>query len=124
MALTTGKPPLRVTDETHPDEWDLIDLDIVSKWQIMKNSKCPGCGRPLSQHLNNPLLGREESVEDYKVWSVDCPAVQAIAVGQEMWRKANNSALKSFYDGKGSDPSAGVYWLAQGVSEILPTDEE
>lgn len=90
----------------------------------MKEVKCPGCGRPLSQHLHNSRLGREETVEDYTAWSLDCPAMQAIAQGQDMWKTANKSAIDSHAKGNGPDPSMGVYWLSQGQGERLPTPEE
>ena len=89
----------------------------------MQNVKCTGCGRPLSQHLHNPRLGREETIEDYTAWSIDCPAMQAIAAGQDMWRTANKSALKAHQEGNGPDPGMGTYWLSQGEGESLPTPD-
>ncbi len=81
---------------------------------------CPGCGRPLSQHLHNSRLGREETVDDYMAWSLECPARQAIANGQDMWRQANKAAIDAHNHGKGPDPSEGVYWLGQGPGEAIP----
>ena len=52
---------------------------------------------------------------------MDCPAMQAIAVGQDMWRTANKSAIESHTKGNGPDPSMGVYWLSQGQGEQLPS---
>lgn len=90
----------------------------------MKEVKCPGCGRALSQHLYNSRLGREETVEDYTVWSLDCPAMQAIAAGQDMWKTENKSAIDSHSKGNGPDPSMGIYWISQGEGESLPTPIE
>lgn len=90
----------------------------------MKEVKCPGCSRPLSQHLYNSRLGREETVEDYQAWSLDCPAMQAIAEGQDMWRNANKSTIEAHNKGQGPDPSMGIYWLSQGQGESLPTPEK
>ena len=75
------------------------------------------------QHLYNHRLGREETVEDYMVWSVDCPAQQAIAAGQDMWSSENKSSLAAFNKGNGPDPRMGVFWLAQGHGEVLPKPE-
>lgn len=124
MALESGKPPLRLLDEGNPDSWTELDLEVVSQWRHMKEVRCTGCGRPLSQHLYNSRLGREETVEDYTAWSIDCPAMQAIAVGQDMWKTANKSAIDAHVKGNGPDPAMGVYWLSQGQGERLPTPEQ
>ena len=121
MALESGKPPLRLLDEGNPDSWSPLDLDILAKWKSLKNAQCPGCGRPLSQHLFNQWLGREETPDDYVPYSMDCPAQQAIADGQKMWQDYNKSAIESYHKGTGVDPSAGLYWLAQGAREALPS---
>lgn len=97
-----------------------MDLDIISHWKHIKNMKCPGCGRPITQHLHNESLGREETPEDYNVWSIDCPAAKAVSEGQETWRQENKGAIELYSKGKASDPSAGIYWLAQGNNEVLP----
>lgn len=57
-------------------------------------------------------------------WSLDCPAMQAIAVGQDMWKTANKTAIESHAKGNGPDPSLGTYWLSQGFGESLPTPEK
>lgn len=120
MALKTGKPPLRLLDETAPDSWSDLDLEVGARWQAYKESKCPGCGRPVHQHLYNPILGREEVAADYLPHTLDCPSMQAIADGQEMWKKANKPAIDGFSRGNGADPGMGVYWLSQGPGERLP----
>ncbi|USH44814.1 tail assembly chaperone [Microbacterium phage Juanyo] len=89
----------------------------------MKEVKCTGCGRPLAQHLHNSRLGREERPEDYMAWSIECPAMQAIAIGQDMWKTANKSAIEAHTKGNGPDPGMGVYWLSQGDGEVLPVPE-
>jgi len=124
MALVSGRPPLRLLDEGHPDTWTELDLEVLSQWKTIKETRCPGCGRPLAQHLHNSRLGREETVEDYTPWSLDCPAMQAIAQGQDMWRTANKSVLEAHQRGNGPDPSMGLYWLAQGYGEVLPTPDQ
>ena len=120
LALESGRPPVRLLDEGSPDSWREIDLEVVSQWKYLKEAKCPGCGRQLSQHLYNSRLGREETVEDYVAWSLDCPAKQAIAQGQDMWKTANKSTIESHSKGHGPDPSMGVYWISQGFGESLP----
>lgn len=124
MALVSGRSPVRLLDEGAPDIWTELDLDVVSQWKHLKEAKCPGCGRPLSQHLYNSRLGREETVEDYAVWSVDCPSRQAIAHGQAAWRSQNENAIKAYQKGDGPDPNAGIYWLSQGQGERIPTPEQ
>jgi len=89
----------------------------------MKEAKCPGCGRPLSQHLHNSRLGREETVDDYTAWSMECPAQQAIASGQAQWNSANKSAIDSHARGNGPDPRMGTFWLSQRAGESLPQPE-
>lgn len=123
MALESGRPPLRLLDAGLPDSWSELDLEIMSQWKHMKEVKCPGCGRSLAQHLHNPALGREESPEDYMPYSLDCPAQQSIAMGQEMWKQANKSSLDQFHKGTSPDPGMGVYWLAQGHNEVLPSPQ-
>lgn len=120
MALNTGKPPPRILDEKAPDEWSFFDLEVGAQWQAYKANKCPGCGRPLHQHLHNPTLGREETMADYLPHTIDCPSMQSVAEGQEMWKKFNKSAIDGFSRGNGVDPGMGVYWLAQGPGEKLP----
>lgn len=75
------------------------------------------------QHLHNPILDREETTEDYMPYSIDCPAQQAIAQGQDMWKTANKSAIDSYRKGNGPDPSLGTLWIAQGPHEALPTPD-
>lgn len=123
MALASGRSPVRLLDEDRPDTWKEIDLEIVSQWRHMKEVKCPGCGRPLADHLHNSTLGREERMEDYSVYSVDCLAQQAIAEGQELWRQENKAAIDAHHKGKGPDPGAGVYWLTKREGERLPLPE-
>lgn len=120
LALETGKPPPRLVDPDAPDSWSVVDLELLSQWKQIQNTKCPGCGRPISQHLHNPSLGREETPDDYIPHSLDCPAMQAIASGQEMWKAENKPAIDSHMNGKGADPGMGVYWLSQGHRERLP----
>lgn len=120
LSLEAGVSPVHLLDEEAPASWSQLDLEVVSQWKSLKETKCPGCGRPLSQHLYNDRLGREETPDDYTPYSVDCPAQQAIANGQEMWKKVNKSSMDSFYKGHGPDPSMGLYWLAQGQGESLP----
>lgn len=120
MALESGRPPLRLLDAGLPDSWSELDLEILSQWKHMKEVKCPGCQRTLSQHLHNPALGREESPEDYMPYSIDCPAQQAIAQGQHMWKQANKAPLDRYHKDSAADPGQGVYWIAQGHNEMLP----
>ena len=89
----------------------------------MKEVKCTGCGRPLAQHLYNSRLGREETVEDYTAWSLECPAQQAIALGVDMWNKANKAEIDAHSKGQAPDPRMGVLWLSQGYGESLPKPE-
>lgn len=123
MALVSGRSPVRLLDEDSPDTWSETDLEVVSQWKTMKEVKCPGCGRLLSQHLYNSRLGREETVDDYTPWSIDCPAQQAVASGQAQWKQANKSAIDSHFKGNGPDPSQGVLWISQGPGEGLPQGE-
>lgn len=120
MALESGRSPVRLLDEGRPDSWTEIDLEVVSQWKSLKDARCSGCGRPLSQHLHNPRLGREETPEDYMAWSLECPAQQAIAIGQDMWKTANKSDIEAHNKGNGPDPLMGVYWISQGDGERLP----
>lgn len=90
----------------------------------MKEVKCPGCGRPLADHLHNTELNREETPEDYEVYSLDCPAQQAVAAGQSMRKNANEASIKAYHNGNGPDPSMGVYWLTKRPGERLPLPEE
>lgn len=124
MALVSGRSPVRLLDEDGPDTWSELDLEVVSQWKTMKEVRCPGCGRPLSQHLYNSRLGREESPEDYTAWSIDCPAQQAIASGQDQWKQENKSSIDSHLKGDGPDPSMGVLWLSQGPGEKIPQPEQ
>lgn len=124
MALVSGRPPVRLLDEGSPDTWDELQLEVVSQWKFLKDAKCPGCGRPLSQHLHNSRLGREETIEDYMAWSMECPAQQAIAIGQDMWNTANKSAIESHNKGNGPDPKMGTFWLSQREGEQLPQPEK
>ena len=123
MALETGRPPLRLLDEGHPVSWTELDLEVLSQWRRLNNTTCAGCGRPVAQHLYNSTLGREETPDDYMPYSIDCPAQQAIAQGQEMWKSANKSDIDAYHKGSGPDPGMGVYWLAQGHGEQLPQPE-
>lgn len=123
MALESGRPPVRLLDEGSPDSWDELDLEVLSQWKYLKDAKCPGCGRSLAQHLHNSRLGREETIEDYTAWSMDCPAQQAIAEGQEMWNTANKALIDAYNKGNGPDPRMGIFWLSQGQGESLPQPE-
>lgn len=124
MALVSGRSPVRLLDEESPDTWSELDLEVVAQWKSIKETKCPGCGRPLSQHLYNSRLGREETVEDYMAWSLECPAQQAIAAGQDMWNRANKATIESHSKGNGPDPRQGIYWLSQREGEQLPQPEK
>lgn len=124
MALESGRPPVRLLDEGSPDSWDELDLEVAAQWKFIKDAKCPGCGRPLSQHLYNSRLGREETVEDYTAWSLECPAQQAIASGQHQWDQVNKSAIDAHRDGHGPDPHMGTFWLSQREGELLPQPEK
>lgn len=123
MALVSGRSPVRLLDEESPDTWSELDLEVVSQWKTMKEVKCPGCGRPLAQHLYNSRLGREETVEDYIPWSLECPAQQATASGQAQWRQANKADIDAYNKGTGPDPAMGILWIAQGPGEALPEPE-
>lgn len=120
MALVSGRSPVRLLDEDSPDTWSELDLEVVSQWKIMKEVRCPGCGRPLSQHLYNSRLGREETVEDYIPWSVECPAQQAVANGQYQWNQVNKSEIEAHRKGNAPDPAQGINWISQGPGEVLP----
>lgn len=120
MALVSGRPPVRLLDEGRPDTWTETDLEILSQWKALQEAKCPGCGRPLAQHLHNSTLGREETLEDYTAYSIDCPAQQAIAAGQDMWSKENKTEIEAHQKGNGPDPGMGVMWIAKGDNELLP----
>lgn len=124
MALVSGRPPVRLLDGGSPDTWTELDLEVLSQWKFLKDAKCPGCGRPLSQHLHNSRLGREETIEDYTAWSMECPAQQAIASGQDQWNTANKSAIEAHNKGSGPDPRMGVFWLSQREGELLPQPEK
>lgn len=124
MALVSGRSPVRLLDEDSPDTWSELDLEVVSQWKTLKEIRCPGCGRPLAQHLYNSRLGREETIEDYTAWSLECPAQQAIASGQDQWNQVNKSAIEAHQKGIGPDPRMGVLWLSQGYGESLPKSEE
>lgn len=123
LALVSGRPPLRLLDEGSPDTWSDVDLEIVSQWRHLQDVKCPGCGRPLAQHLHNPQLNREEVTTDYIPYSVDCPATQALAEGQQVWKTFNQSAIDAYHAGNAPDPGMGLYWIAQGPGESLPSPE-
>ena len=88
MALESGRPPLRLLDEGSPDSWSYLDLDIIGKWKQLKAAKCPGCGRPLTQHLHNSILGREETTADYMKYSIVFTALLSISEFQDMWMTA------------------------------------
>lgn len=124
MALVSGRPPVHLLDGGSSDTWDELDLEVLSQWKYLKDAKCPGCGRSLSQHIYNSRLGREETVEDYTAWSMDCPAQQAIADGQAQWDKANKSKIDAHAKGNGPDPRMGTFWLSQRQGELLPQPEK
>lgn len=124
MSLKTGKPPLSFTDKDAPPVWSELDLMIGVLWDNLTKDKCPGCGRPLSQHLHNPFTGNPEEENDYEVYSVECPASLAIAGGQQSWRNSNKGAIKSFNKGTGKDPSQGIYWFARERHEEISFLEE
>lgn len=123
MALVSGRSPVRLLDEGAPDTWTELDLEVLSQWQYLKETKCPGCQRPLSRHLYNSRLGREETVDDYMPYSFDCPAEQAIAIGQDMWNTANKSTVDAHAKGNGPDPRKGIYWISRAEGEPLPQPE-
>jgi len=124
MALVSGTPPVRLLDGGAPDTWTELDLEVLSQWKYLKDAQCPGCGRPLAQHLHNSRLGREETPDDYTAFSMDCPAQQAISAGQHMWAKANKSDIDLHNKGEGPDPRQGVFWLSQREGEVLPQPEK
>lgn len=124
MALVSGRSPVRLLDGESPDTWSELDLEVLSQWKYLKEATCPGCGRPLSQHLHNSRLGREETIEDYTAWSMECPAQMAIAAGQDMWNTANKSAIDAHNKGHGPDPRMGTFWLSQREGELLPQPEK
>lgn len=124
MALVSGRPPVRLLDGGSPDTWDELDLEVLAQWRFIKEAKCPGCSRPLSQHIYNSRLGREETIDDYTAWSMECPAQQAIAVGQDMWQQANKSAISAHQKGQGPNPEMGTFWLSQRAGELLPQPEK
>lgn len=124
MALVSGRSPVRLLDADHPDTWSELDLEVLSQWKYLKDARCPSCGRPLAQHLHNSRLGREETIEDYTAWSMECPAQQAIAQGQHQWNTANKSAIESYNKGNGADPRMGTFWFSQRVGEALPRPEQ
>lgn len=76
------------------------------------------------QHLYNSTLGREEVPEDYMPYTIDCPAMQAVAQGQSMWKESNKTNLDSYHKGTGPDPGMGVYWISQGPNETLPEPDK
>lgn len=41
-----------------------------------------------------------------------------------MWRDAFKGDIDRFNEGKGPDPSQGVFWLSQGQGEALPQPVE
>lgn len=120
----SGQPPVRLLDRGSPDTWDELDLEVLAQWQHIKGAKCPACGRPMAQHLHNSRLGREETVEDYTAWSMECPAQQVIAEGQAMWNTANKSSIEAHDRGNGPDPRMGTFWLSQREGELLPQPEK
>lgn len=124
MALVSGRPPVRLLDEGSPDTWSELDLEVLSQWKYLKDVKCQGCGRPLAQHLHNSRLGREETIEDYTAWSIECPAQQAIASGQHQWRQEHKSEIDAHGKGNGPDPAMGILWLSQREGELLPQPEQ
>lgn len=124
MALVSGRPPVRLLDGGSPDTWTEMDLEILSQWKYLQEAKCPSCGRPLSQHLHNSRLGREETVEDYTAWSMECPAHQVIADAQHQWNTMHKSEIDAHNNGRGPDPRMGVFWLSQRDGEALPQPEK
>ncbi|QIG58106.1 tail assembly chaperone [Microbacterium phage Zepp] len=124
MALVSGRSPVRLLDEGSPDTWSELDLEVLSQWKTLKDVKCPQCGRPLAQHLHNSRLGREETIEDYTAWSMECPAQQAIAQGQAQWNTMHKSEIEAFNKGNGPDPKMGTFWFSQREGESLPQPEK
>ena len=120
LALTSGRSPVRLLDEGRPDVWSELDLEAVSQWRALKETRCPSCGRPLAQHLHNPWLGREETVEDYTAMSMECPAQQAIADGQAQWNKEHKGEIEAYNRGTGPDPRLGTFWFSRRDGESLP----
>ena len=124
MALVSGRPPVRLLDGGSPDTWSELDLEVLSQWKSLKENKCPSCGRPLAQHLYNSRIGREETVEDYVAWSMECPAQQAIAQGQAQWNTLHKSEIEAHNKGNGPDPRMGTFWFSQRDGEALPQPEQ
>lgn len=122
LSLQTGRSPLGLMGGS--DVWSPADLAIGVAWRRLANTKCSGCGRPLSQHTHNETLGREEAPADYMVYSIECPAGQALAVAQQAWREENKSATKAYHEGKAVDPAAGLHWMVTGPGERLPKELE
>jgi len=117
--MGSGRSPLSLLGD-RPDAWDELDLEVMSQWSRLSRLTCPGCGRPVRYHLYNPVLGREETADDYMAYALDCPARQAIAEGQVLWQRATATARDAYTKGNGPDPAEGVYWLAIGPGENLP----
>lgn len=92
--------------------------------EVPPEHQVPWVCRPLSQHLHNDILDREETIEDYEVYSFECPSQKAIGAGQAMWRKQVKSETDRFYAGQGPDPGMGLYWLSKGPGESIPQPKE
>lgn len=124
MSIASGRPPGFLLGESDRAVFDRGDLEVLAQWKRATAMLCPGCGRPVWQHLNNPRLGRGEEPGDYTPWSFECPAAQALSDGQGRWRRTVKAAQKRFDEGNGPDPGAGLYWVAQGPGEPEPYDSE
>lgn len=120
LSLKTGKPPRSLQNCEIAPNWTELDLEVLSQWKRINSIICKDCGRPVAQHLHNPLLNREETVNDYIPWSLDCPASQAVAEGQSQWRRENSAAIDAYHKGLSPDPSMGLSWIAQGPGEPAP----
>lgn len=55
---------------------------------------------------------------------MDCPAQQAIAVGQDMWDRAHKGQIEAHNKGNGPDPRQGTFWLSKRDGEALPQPEK
>ena len=105
-------------------EIDPLQMDLLLWWRHIQGVKCPGCGRPLSQHLRSDLLNREETYEDYTAYSYECPSQVALRVSQKAWRDANKSQIDAYNKGEGPDPHQGVFWMSRGPGETPPPGVE
>lgn len=59
-----------------------------------------------------------EAPDDYQPFVYDCPAEVAISQAQHEWAQLNKGKLDSFQEGKGPNPSQGIYWLSKHRKEV------